>query len=80
MGTDEAWEGVLLTGGWSGPLEQPVIIIGETPKRYRIRACQRTRLPGRSGVPVCWLYTGETALVPKYAVRISTIASSVVPS
>ena len=46
--------------------EQPIVVVGETPKKYRIRADQRTRLAGRSR----WLEPGQTTLVPRTAVRI----------
>ncbi|MBL8605196.1 MAG: hypothetical protein JNK72_24915 [Myxococcales bacterium] len=42
-----------------------MLIVGETPKRYRIRALTRTRLGGRDR----WLEAGEEALVPRAAVR-----------
>lgn len=42
----------------------PCEIVGETAKRYRIRAIQRMRLAGRSR----FLEAGDTALVPKHAV------------
>ena len=59
----------LCTDGWAGRNEQACIVIGETPKKYRIRAVMRTRMPGRCR----WLYTGETALVPKSAVRFDAL-------
>ena len=52
--------------GYAGRTEQAVMVIGETPKKYRIKAVMRTKLGGAR-----WLYVGETALVPKYAVRFS---------
>ena len=57
----------LCLNGWEGRTETPVFIIGETAKRYRIRAIQRTKLAGRNR----WLDSGETALVPKSAVRLT---------
>lgn len=51
--------------GWHGYTEQEVEIIGETPKRTRIRAITQTRLAGRRRE----LRPGEIALVPKYAVK-----------
>ena len=56
---------VLCLNGWEGRTETPVEIVGETPKRYRIRANKRIKLAGRNR----WLEIGQTALVPKYAVR-----------
>ncbi len=43
----------------------PVIVIGETPTRYRIEAIRPMRLAGRNRS----LAAGETALVPRTAVR-----------
>lgn len=47
-----------------------VVIVGETAKRYRIRADKPTRLAGRNR----WLKPGETALVPKHAVQLLYVA------
>lgn len=57
--------GDLMLDGWAGARARQVEIVGETPQRYRIRAIERTKLAGRSR----WINPGETALVPKYAVR-----------
>ena len=51
--------------GWGGVTWTRVRVIGETPKRYRIQALQRTKLGGRCR----WINEGETALVPKRALR-----------
>lgn len=59
--------GYLYTNSYAGTLKAQVEIIGETPKRYRIRALSRTRLAGKCR----WIYRGETALVPKDAVQIT---------
>ena len=56
---------VLCLNGWEGRTETPVEIVGETSKRYRIRASKRVKLAGRNR----WLEIGQTALVTKYAVR-----------
>lgn len=56
---------VLCLNGWEGRTETPVEIVGETPKRYRISASKRVKLAGQNR----WLEIGQTALVPKYAVR-----------
>lgn len=58
--------GYLLMDGWAGRTEQAVMVIGETPKKFRIKAVMRTKLGGAR-----WIYTGETALVPKHAVRFT---------
>lgn len=55
--------GCLHLDGWAGRHKQEVEVIGETPKRYRIRAIRETKLAGRSR----YLRSGETALVPKAA-------------
>ena len=34
-------------GGWHGLSEHEVLVVGQTPTRYRIRALTRTRLAGR---------------------------------
>lgn len=67
--TDELRIGYLGLDGWAGRREHKVEVIGETPKRYRIRAIERTKLAGRCR----WLYAGETALVPKYAIRFEGV-------
>ena len=61
---------VLCLNGWEGRTETSVEIVGETPKRYRIRASKRVKLAGRNR----WLEIGKTALVPKYAVRPTMLA------
>jgi len=49
---------------WAGRREYPVEIVGETPRRYRIRAQGEMLLPRRR------LCAGDVALVPKSAVRV----------
>lgn len=56
--------GWLQLASWGGRSSTLVDIVGQTPKRYRIRAIERMRLAGRHR----WLKRGETALVPKTAV------------
>jgi hypothetical protein len=53
--------------GWGGFSATACLVIGQTPKRYRIKALTRMRLSGRNR----WLNPGETALVPKAAIRLS---------
>ena len=53
----------------AGRREEPVEIIGESPKRYRIVAARRIRLAGRGR----WLEIGKDALVPKSAVRFEYV-------
>lgn len=59
------WQGELGLTGWWGRTWTPVIVIGETPKRYRIKAVERMKLAGRCR----WLEAGKTTLVPKHAIR-----------
>jgi hypothetical protein len=56
---------LLVLSGWHGTSVQPVLTVGVTPKRFRIRAVQRTKLAGRDR----WLEPGQETLVPKFAVR-----------
>ena len=65
--TEKEQRGILKLDGWAGTTLQPIIVVAETPKRYRIRAEQETRLAGRCR----YLRPGETVLVPKDAVRLS---------
>ncbi len=61
--------GVLCLQDWSGYSEQPILIVGETAKRYRIQTPNHqvtVKLSGRSR----WLRPGFTALVPKHAVKV----------
>ncbi len=52
--------------GWAGLRQWAVLVVGETPKRYRIRAVMdNTPLPRRR------IMAGQEALVPKYAVSFS---------
>lgn len=52
--------------GWAGRGQIPVLVVGETAKRYRVRAVERdTKLPRRI------LQAGEETTVPKYAVRFA---------
>lgn len=59
---------LLLTDDWAGRHETPVLVVGETPKRYRIRAADHfgVKLGGRQR----WLRSGTT-LVPKTAIRFT---------
>lgn len=67
---------LLCLGGWHGRSETPVEVVGETPKRYRI-ACppgtMTVRLAGQR-----YLQAGQTALVPKYAIRFQGDKKTVV--
>jgi hypothetical protein len=59
------WPAWLHLDGWAGATKQAVMVVGETPKRYRIRAVdgEAVRLAGRRRIS-----QAETALVPKHAV------------
>lgn len=57
--------GTLVTDSYAGRCRQKVEVIGQTKKRLRIRAIERTQLAGRDR----WLEPGKTCLVPIYAVR-----------
>jgi len=56
-------EAVIVTDSYAGIVRHPCVVIGETPKKYRVRMKQRTRLPRCR-----WVYAGEITLVPKSAV------------
>lgn len=58
--------GFLLTDGWGGRTETLIEIVGETPKRYRIKAIACTKVGGRYR----WLEPVETRLAPKTAVKV----------
>ena len=60
----QAW---ICTDGWAGIGAQEVVVIRETPKKYRVQAVKRTKLAGYNR----WLEVGQTSLVPKYAVRFT---------
>lgn len=62
-------EGYIQLDGWGGRTESRVLVIGETPKRYRIQAIARTKLAGRDR----YLNAGGTALVPKRAVSFTSM-------
>ena len=59
--------GWMYLDGWAGRASYLVEVVGETPKRWRIKALTKVRLPGRER----FLLPGETALVPRYAVRFT---------
>lgn len=56
-------DAVVVMESFAGIIRYPCIVVGETPKRYRVRMKQRTRLP-----PHRWVYAGELTTVPKHAV------------
>lgn len=58
-------QGYLAMDGWAGRHDYAVLVIGETPRKFRIRAVIETKLRRR------WLSVGEEALVPKSSVRFA---------
>ena len=58
--------GTLHLDGYSGRSSTRVEIVGETPKRYRVRAITQTRTAGR----LVYLEPGQVALVPKHAITL----------
>jgi hypothetical protein len=58
---------VIVTQSYAGRTEWPCMLVfgGETPKRYRVRVLQDTKLAGRNR----WALEGTEVLVPKTAVR-----------
>lgn len=61
----QPWPAWLHTDGWAGRRKQAVVVVGETPKCYRIEAVGlRIRLAGSQR----YLNYGETALVPRSAI------------
>ena len=62
--------GVLHLDGYSGRSSTRVEIIGETPKRYRVRAITQTSTAGR----LVYLEPGQVALVPKRAISLEQIS------
>ena len=61
----------LCLNSYAGRSEQAVLVIGETPKKYRIKAVMRTKIGGRN----LWLYAGESALVPKTAIKFTEVTA-----
>jgi len=59
--------GWMYLDGWAGRASYLAEVVGETPKRGQIKALTKVRLPGRER----FLLPGETALVPRYAVRFT---------
>ena len=66
---DNQRSAMLHTDGWGGRQSQWCLVIGETPKRYRVRALpgSELRLPLR-GNGIRKIPPPGSALVPKYAI------------
>lgn len=60
---------LLMATLWHGVVEQPVFVVGESTLFSRVQPAgqEAVRLPGR----LRWLPPGETALVPKTALRLT---------
>ncbi len=58
---------MLVISGWHGATATRVVLLGSTPRRFRIRAITRTRLAGRGR----FLEPGQEALVPLTAVQVT---------
>ncbi len=54
----------LRLNSWAGRERVPVEIVGETPKRYRVKLLEAARLPGNRQHAA-----GDVVLVPRYAVQ-----------
>jgi hypothetical protein len=70
MSPDHPVKAILLVDDYAGYREEQIMVIGETPTRYRIRARDpehRFRLAGRNR----WLDRGQETSVPKRVVRLS---------
>jgi hypothetical protein len=57
----------LLMDDWAGRHSVECEVIGETPKRYRIKLLADAQLPSRRSCKA-----GDVVLVPKYAVRLDS--------
>lgn len=65
---------LLRMDGWAGRHDYAVVVVGETPQRYRIKLPPQTdpiRLAGGGR----WLRCGQSALVPKHAVAFDSPVS-----
>lgn len=62
----------LIMDDWAGRHAISCEVIGETPKRYRIKLQQDALLPSRRHCKA-----GDVVLVPKYAVRLDSKESEV---
>lgn len=69
LASGEPRPAILHTDGWGGRQQQACVVIGETPKRYRVRAVlgSELRLPFR-GSGIRKILPSGSALVPKSAV------------
>lgn len=58
-------KGILHLDDWAGRRRVPVEVVGETPKRYRVRVLEDCGLPSRRRAR-----SGDVVLVPRYAVTL----------
>jgi hypothetical protein len=61
---EKMMRGMVCLQSWAGYSEHPVEIIGETRTKYRVRALESFKLPGR------WIHKDGVDLVPKHALKI----------
>ena len=59
------YHGYLLFDSWAGRTRVFVEVVGDTPKRTRVRLMEDCKLPGRNR----WGRAGDVILVPKDAVK-----------
>lgn len=62
--------GYILIDSWAGRHAVSATLIGETPKRYRIRLEEDARLPGGRNMKA-----GDVTLIPKDVWNASPVAS-----
>ena len=62
----------LMMDDWAGRHSIECEVIGETPKRYRIKLLEDAQLPSRRSCKA-----GDVVLVPKYALRLDSKESEV---
>ncbi len=59
----EPWPALVTYDGWAGRTKEEVLVIGDTPKRYRVKYLHAGFVGGNRRHEV-----GDVGLVPKYAV------------
>lgn len=65
----EPYRALLCTRGFEGYRETEVEVIGETAQKFRIKAVIGTKVSAGHSSRSRWLVKGETALVPKRAIK-----------
>ena len=56
---------IVCVNSWAGKQEYPCVVVGETPKKYRISVDKPIALPPHFTL----LIPGQTKLVPKHSIR-----------